>query len=66
MKRILAIVLCAVMLITLISACSGQNQKDLDALYEELMKKEPEEIKLDSNTAVKAVRNLVWLSLIHI
>ncbi len=62
MKRFLTLALSAIMLITLISACSGPNQKDLDALYEELMKKNPEEITLDSNTAVKAVRNLVWES----
>ncbi len=62
MKRFLTLALSAIMLITLISACSGPNQKDLDALYEELMKKTPEEITLDSNTAVRAVRDLVWES----
>ncbi|MBO4392652.1 MAG: hypothetical protein J5816_05040, partial [Clostridia bacterium] len=60
MKRFLGLFLCLVMFISVLSACSGTNQKELDELYNELMKKSPEEIKLDSNIAVKAVRNLIW------
>ena len=58
MKRFLILVLCVIM-IAAIASCSGNNEED-EALYNELMTKTSSEITLNSNTAVRAARNLAW------
>jgi len=59
MKRIISILICAFIVTAALSACSEKSEFD-ETLYEELMKKTSSEITLDSNTAVRAARNLAW------
>jgi len=61
MKKINLILSLLLAFVFVLSSCSGESEEEkLNALYEELILKPSSEITLDSNTAVKAMRNVLW------
>lgn len=64
-KTLIALALILAFSISLMYGCSGKDEQTEsvvidEALYEQLIQKDSDSIVLDSNTAVKAAREVVW------